>query len=534
MAEYITSSTSTNRTDTTTLSNGSAENIFQLIKEVPYGATVGTTTGGFHSIFQTSWSYPNKVDDLKRLTIRNTGVTALEVELQIDSWTNGTPDANISSPAQRILRFMIPVGEHLYIPNLRLVDFSTSGSAGDAYALDNVSPASINSGYLFQDSGSTLGANLEDSETTVTANASTHPFYVGDLIQVGLDTATTTRQEIMRVTAISGATLTVDRALYGTSKADKDSQTNGTNGAVSGARIYIPFFNIESNSNHYNGYATAQTSNNGIFHIKNFFGYGRYTSNIAGGLVPGSVSGKFYLPGYQSLGMSGITSSTHSGLAASTEYGFDITVDGSGNLTSDYMKFTTDSSNLNFGGSNGIINKMQSALDEQYYTTSSAVHTERVIVSIVDGDIRFTSGQALSASAILLAAPSAGETTPFGVGRFPAIGSVRSPVGALLPSDTIIDRTSGVTKPNRDVFFYDDGHSNIRGAVQGTVNYETGELRLTSCPRNANFVVSANYGSAMSGGVRTSAAASRNSINSISARSLNLKVNGQLEVIGYE
>ena len=272
MAEYITSSTSTNRTDTTTLSNGSAENIFQLIKEVPYGATVGTTTGGFHSIFQTSWSYPNKVDDLKRLTIRNTGVTALEVELQIDSWTNGTPDANISSPAQRILRFMIPVGEHLYIPNLRLVDFSTSGSAGDAYALDNVSPASINSGYLFQDSGSTLGADLENSDTTVTVNASTHPFYVGDLIQVGLDTATTTRQEILRVTAISGATLTVDRALYGTSKADKDSQTNGTNGAVSGARIYIPFFNIESNSNHYNGYATAQTSNNGIFHIKNYFG----------------------------------------------------------------------------------------------------------------------------------------------------------------------------------------------------------------------------------------------------------------------
>ena len=43
-------------------------------------------------------------------------------------------------------------------------------------------------------------------------------------------------------------------------------------------------------------------------------------------------------------------------------------------------------------------------------------------------------------SAILLAAPSAGETTPFGVGAIPAIGSVQSPVAARLPDNTFIDK----------------------------------------------------------------------------------------------
>ena len=133
----------------------------------------------------------------------------------------------------------------MYLPNQKCVWYSAGATgAATGFILNNKNPADINSGYLFQSSGSTLGANLEDSDTTVTVNASSHPFYVGDLIQVGLDTTTTTRQEIMRVTAISGAVLTVERALHGTSKADKDTQTNGTNGAVSGATINLPFFNI--------------------------------------------------------------------------------------------------------------------------------------------------------------------------------------------------------------------------------------------------------------------------------------------------
>ena len=78
------------------------------------------------------------------------------------------------------------------------------------------------------------------------------PFEVGDLVQVGINATTATRIEVMEITSITddsgtdddaAGTLVVNRALYGTSKADKDSQTNGTNGAVSGANVHFPIFN---------------------------------------------------------------------------------------------------------------------------------------------------------------------------------------------------------------------------------------------------------------------------------------------------
>ncbi len=505
---------------------------FRVTKEIPYGATAGTTTGGFHNLFQSSWSYPNRIENLKNITIRNTGKTALEIEFLIDSWENATPDTNVSSPAQRILRHMLPVGEHIYLPNLRLLDFDAATSAGDAYALDNKNPKDVNSENLYVDSGVTVHAKVEDSATSITVTSG-DPFYVGDLIQLGINTSETTQIEIMRVTKVDGTTLTVDRALYGTSAADGDSQTDATSGAVDGAKIYLPFFNITQDCNQYGGLSTCQTDSNGVFHIKNFFGYGRYANSVAGGLVPGSLSGKFFNAGYQELGLTGISPSTHSGLAASTLYGFDITVDGSGLLNSDAMQFTTDSSNVNFGGNNGIINKIQTVLNTQFRTTSSNVLNEAVSVGIVDGDIRFTSGQRLSTSAILLAAPSQGETTPFGVGRLPAIANVQSPVAASLTSDLTVDKSSGLEKINESIFFYDDGHGNIGGSASGTINYQTGELYLNGVP-NAHFVVSANYGSAMAGGTRLASAGSRNSIHSCSARSLNQKINGQIEFIGYE
>ena len=509
--------------------------LFKITQDLHYGTASATTeTAAFIDLFQSDYASPNRVSGLREMTVKNIGVVPIEIEFIIDSWTDASPDTNISSPANRILRFILAVGEYMYLPNQKCLDYSAGGSAGAGFILNNKNPADINSGYLLQSSGSTLGANLEDSDTTVTVNAATHPFYVGDLIQVGLDTATTTRQEIMRVTAISGATLTVDRALHGTSKADKDSQTNGTNGAVSGATINLPFFNTTGNTNHYNGLSTASTDSTGVFRIKNFFGYGRYTSNVAGGIVPGSISGKYFKAGFQELGLSGVTASSNTGLTVSTEYGFDITVDGSGLLDSDTMKFTTDSSNVNWGGTNGILSKINAVFRAQYYTTGSNLAGERVSVGIAGGDIRFVSGQRLSTSAILLAAPSAGETTPFGVGRIPAIGSIEAPVGAILPSDTRIDKETGSESRNSASFFFDDGHGNISGAnTSGTINYTTGEFSIRGIP-SAHFVITANYGSALSGGIRVASVGSRNSISSMGARSLNHKIDGLVEFTAYE
>ena len=501
-------------------------NQFQTTQKVTYGASVGTTTDGFSDLFQGGSSvYANKVENLKNITVKNIGNVAVELKLDIDSWTAATPDANSSA---RYLFLMLGSGEHIYLPSLRLLDYNSgTASAGCAYLLNNKAPSAVNSTNLYVDSTWTLGANLEDSETEVTASASTHDFYVGDLIQVGINTTTATRIEIMEITAIDGATLTVKRGLYGTSIADKDSQTDSTNGAVSGAKIYFPFFNIQSNNNQYTGLSTASTDDSGIFHIKNFFGYARYTNSIAGGLTMGSISGKFYNSGYQELGLSGITASTQSGLAASTEYKLNITAN-SGSVFSN-LTFTTDSTDLTFGK---VISLIQSALDTQYYTAGNLLN-QKVSVSIVNGDIRFTSASRLTTSAILLAAPTSG-TTPFGVGRLPAIGNIDGAVAASLPNDLVYDGSSGVEKPNSNVLFYDDGHGNITGACSGSISYTTGEFRLVNAPANADFVVSANYGSAHSGGVRVAATGSQNGINEISARSANHKVDGLIEITAIE
>ena len=524
---YTTATQTSGTNGTTRAATGSNE--YRISQKIVYGTSV---VGSFEPLFQSSTASPLLIETLNNVTIKNTGSVPVELRFHVNDWTDGTPDADAGTTT--LLSFLLAVGEYMYLPNIKCVGHTAASSAGTAYLLDNKNPADITSGALYQVSGFTLGAHLDDSDTTVTVNNNQHPFHIGDLIQIGTDTTTATRQEIMRITAISSATLTVERALYGTSLADKDSQTDSTEGAVSGARIHLPFFNITGNSNHYNGFSTAQPDASGRFHIMNFFGYGRYTNNVAGGIVPGSISGKYFNSGYQELGLSNITSSSNSGLTASTEYGFDITVDGSGLLTSDYMKFTTDSSNLNFGGTNGVLSKMQAALDTQYYTTSSAIFEEKVTVGIVNGDIRFTSGQRLSTSAILLAAPSAGETTPFGVGRFPAIGNVEAPVSSILPQDTIMDKITGKESRNESMFFYDDGNGNIMGnSTTGTINYETGEFSINGVP-NANFVISANYGSALAGGTRSTSVGSQNAISSIGARSINHKIDGRVEFTAYE
>ena len=119
----------------------------------------------------------------------------------------------------------------------------------------------------------------------------------------------------------------------------------------------VAFFNAYHD---FDKYSVAQTDSDGKFKCTNFFGVGRTNSDVQG-LTPGSIALKFYRPGYQAFGLSGIKSSTNSGLAASTEYKFNITVDG-GSTFAD-LAFTTDATNLNFGGSNGIIQKIQNSLN---------------------------------------------------------------------------------------------------------------------------------------------------------------------------
>ena len=77
---------------------------------------------------------------------------------------------------------------------------------------------------------------------------------------------------------------------------------------------------------------------------------------------------------------------------------------------------------------------------------------------------------------------------------------------------------------------YDDGNGNLMGVCSATINYETGAVDFTAYP-NAEFLISATYLSAHSGGTNVSTANGHNHITAVGARSTNQKLNAKVRVI---
>ena len=481
-------------------------------------------TDGFITILRVnSTKGTSIVPSLKAFCIYNEGDVPAEVQFSYQEWKNNSnvDDANAvdmggGSTNIRYATVLLPAGDFIYLPNGRFCGYNADASAANATTIENTAPDS----NMYVDSGADLdhatSATMGSDATHTTLNLeSGHSkfFKVGDLIRI--------ENEICEVTAVgtgadlANSTCTIKRGLFGSTAATHADDV----------AIRLPFFNMVAD---FDKFSTAQTDKNGVFHAKNFFGYGRTGDAISDGVQAGSVGIKFYQAGYQEIGLSGITPNTNSGLAASTAYAFNITVDGGSTFAS--LSFTTDSSNTNFGGKNGVINKIQDALNVQYYTSGN-LFEKRVTVGIVNGDVRFTSGQHLSASAIVLAAPTSG-TTPFGVGRFPAVGDVEASVAAKLPDDTVYDKETYDASPNKSAFMYDDGQGNLLGAGTGRINYETGEIRFTSLP-NANFVLNVIHSSAHAGGVDANTTSGKNTIQQIGARSVNPKLNTTIKILAY-
>ena len=509
-----------------TLADGS---ILEATKKGDYNESfnvrqiVDNTDTGILSLFGTEIKgLPGTIPAAASIIIKNAGITG--IELLFSSYTNtaGTPDVN--SDSLGYWSYLLGVGEHIYFPSLRQSSYSAATSAANAYTLNNQAPHSDM--YV-----AVTNVNGADAQLLAEDQAADEPdidvdeggyYYVGDLIRI--------EDEIMEVTAVNSNTLTVIKGVHGsTSTSHNDDDP-----------IRFPFFNKYTNfTAATGGYDTVQTNDEGLFWCTNFFGYGRNTDTAnnpeANGIVGGSVSGKFYSAAYQGFGLKNIKSSTSSGLAVSTAYGFDLTIDGGSVLDDAVMTFTTDSSNVNWGGTNGIIEKIQEVLDTQFATTSSAINGKKVSIGIVNGDIRITSESHLSTSAVLIGAGDGTPTTPFGVGAVPAIAKIGSPVASALPPDEILNPVTGISYANVDNFFWDDGHGNITSGknlnVTGTINVTTGEMKLAGCPPNAHFVVSANYGSMHSGGNRFLSGAG-NSIYSVAGRSVNSKIDGIAELIG--
>ena len=463
------------------------------------------------------------VPSIKAFCVYNTGDVPAEIQFVYQEWKNNSnvDDANAvdtggGSTNLRYITMVLPAGDFFYLPHGRVIGYNADASAANATTIENTAPDSNmyvdSTADLDHATSATMGSdathttlNLEDGHSKF--------FKVGDLIRI--------ENEICEVTAVgtgadlANSTCTIKRGLFGSTAATHADDV----------AIRLPFFNITAD---FDKFSVSQTDKNGVFHAKNFFGYGRTGDAISDGIQAGSIGIKFYSAGYQELGLSGITGNTNSGLAASTAYQFTIAVDGGSAYDLD---FTTDSSNTNFGGRNGVLNKIQDVFNSAYYTSGN-LFEKRVTVSIVNGDVRFTSGQHLSGSAIALGDSSGGDTDIWAAGRIPAVANVEAAVAAKLPDDTVYDRNTYDASPNRMAFMYDDGQGNLKGAGSGRINYETGEIRFTALP-NAEFVLNLIHKSAHAGGVNSDTASGKNTIQTIGARSVNPKLNTTVKILAY-
>ena len=466
-----------------------------------------------------------KTDDVGDIVIENTGVSPAFAILAYRLWTAA---ASMSGTTYHV-NYLLKPGESLNVPDSPAViaDETVEQLAGTA--ITDAVP-SVTANYAYEDSGTTIDdASFEAADTSITVDDGDF-FRVNDLIQFGINTTTATKIEICRVTAISTNVLTLERALFGTTANDKGAQTNATSGVVDDAKVYFPFFNTYHD---HDSYTVVQTDRSGKFHAMNLFGKGRAATHLMG-LTPGSFSAKFYNPGYQSLGLSGITSSTTTSLTASGSYWFKIAIDGG---TAEAINFTVDSSNTNWGGTNGVLSKINSALEDKYNNSASNTFQKKSSVAIVNGDVRFTSGQGLSTSAIALTAGTDGASASYNIfaqqnGHFPALANVPDAVAAKLPDDVTYDRITYMSSSNTGVFMYDDGYGNLtrEGGGSGTINYETGEIKFVGCPPNSEFVYSCLTTSAFSGRQNATNAAKMNSIKAIYGNIPNQKRGGELTI----
>ena len=435
----------------------------------------------------------------RAVEIENTGGVSIFLMVGYRSYSDDTTDV-----ATDYLHVLLPPGETFMPPVRAVISDNNDNTIMFGTAVDNLVPNS----NMYADIDTVGNAAFDVTTDPVSFDVTDGDFWrVGDMMRC--------QAEVVQITAISSNTVTVNRGMLGTT----------TSAHGDGETLRLQF----SNDYHdFDKYTVAQTDANGKFKCTNFFGQGRSASESQG-IIPGSFSVKFYESGYQNLGLSGITSSTNSGLTAGETLKLDITVDG-GTLFQD-LTFTLDSSNVNFGGTNGVISKIQSALDVQYYTAGN-LFEKKVTVAIVNGDIRFTSGSHLSTSAILLA--DTGDSDTFidaaANGRIPASGDIPAAVAAKLPDDVTYDRVTYTTIPNSGAFGYDNGFGGLQGMCSGTINYETGAIDMTGCPINAEFVVSALTNSAFSGKLNEAEPDRINSMVEILANTPSQKWNGSVMV----
>ena len=515
------------------------------------------------------------VHNAKAIVIKNISNVATELCITYYDWRNDggadaasdtTTDVHNSvdmneenstgeETAVRMMSWLLPAGDFLYLPNTRMLSYSpytlSDGSTTPESAANSpagavaIEPKDIASGaeiipiHLFSGTTYNSGADVQINEDIALAETAIDVddgnwFEVGDLIAVGT--------EIMEVESISSNTLTVKRGLLGSTEAthSDDADLNYFIG-----NEYLAFDN-----------GKCQTDQNGKFKQRGaFFSYGRTADEKIKGVVPGSVAilMGYTEGGYLDWGLQNIKASDKTGLAASTTYTFHIVVDeynvgGIDSVSSEEaIAFTTDASDTTWAGSsNAVLPKIQAVLDEEFYTTSSGLAGKKVTIGLHNGDVRVQSHSNHSETRVGIANVSG--TTPFAVGRFPALSSsvpvlLGSPHGggttdtivfgsaSTLAKEEIENPVSNKTIPNTSAFLFDDGNGNLlhNETKVGWIDYAKGHCEFNHLP-NAEFKVYAETLAAHSGGIQYLANA-YNSIDSIRGRSVNPIADSKVEVL---
>ena len=503
------------------------------------------------------------IQNAKAIVIKNLSDICAEIFITVHDFKNGSDNFDVVNSVDvggggatpfRTMTMLLPANDFLYLPNNRLISYSQnaqatfeSGANSPAGRLSS-EPKDLNSGQEYIEvkafsstyfGGSNIlindASNIAISATSVTVDDGDW-FKAGDLLHIE-------NGEIVEVESVAGAVLTCKRGMLGSNQAqiNDDHKISYFFG-----NEYLAFDN-----------GKCMTDQNGKFKQRGaFFGYGRSADKIIDGIVAGSVSiGPFYTEGgYLDFGLQNIKASDETGLTASTEYTFHIVVDEFNNGGFDSVSsetaiaFTTDSSDTTFAGSaNAVLPKIQARFDALFYDSSSGLHNKQVRIALHNGDIRVTSLS--NHSETIVGIGNVSGTTPFGVGRFPALSSsvpvlqgsehgggttdtiVYGPASTKA-QETIEDPVSGKEVKNMNAFLIDDGNGNLihNGTSVGSIDYVKGHCEFSVPFPNAEFKVMANTLSAHAGGAKY-IASSYNTIQDLRARSVNAKKDSKIELI---
>ena len=119
-----------------------ANNILEDVIEVD-------NTDGFIDLINMSTTKgANNLDNIKSLTIQNTGSVCAELQFVYQEWKNNsnTDDANSvdtggGATVNRYATMLLPAGEFVYLPHGRLIGYNADASAANATSISNTAPA---------------------------------------------------------------------------------------------------------------------------------------------------------------------------------------------------------------------------------------------------------------------------------------------------------------------------------------------------------------------------------------------------------